>query len=152
MRPSAADVSRSTLSQFVALLVCGVLLSCSNVKANDFTGNWAMTDQSRRYLAADLRNTSPTITLNSDGTFAAVDLPKQRRFDSDIADVAISGRGRWSILRLGGRDSVQLSFEDNSGHQLFISDWTLNGPWSPTTLYYHIGDPDSVRRIQFARA
>jgi len=138
----------------VALVLCGILSSCNSVKANDLVGSWAVTEQSRKYIAVELTSVSPRITLNSDGTFIAVDLPRERRIGSQsppFADVVISGRGTWKILALGGNDRVSLRFEDNSGGEFFISDWAMNGPWSSTTLYYFVGDPDEVRRIEFAR-
>ena len=47
---------------------------------------------------------------------------------------------------------MQLNFqEEGYGDKLFISDWSTDGPGSPTKLYKFDGDPDAGRRIVFTR-
>ena len=158
-RPLAVAISGRRLVQLALLLLPGVLSSCTSVKDDDLVGTWTMTGDSRRFLPAELLNVSPQFTLNPDGTFTAVDLLEfdlhddgSRRVGSVTwVNVARSGRGTWSIQPMNGRDQVFLRFEGSIGAQLSISDWSLNGPGSPTTLYYFRGDPDSVQRIQFTR-
>jgi len=128
-----------------------ILSSCSSVTTNDLVGTWAMSEQSRSYLGAEVRVASPTLTLNSDATFTVVDLPALRELSSASADISRSGRGRWSILQTSNHERLELFFDQGPGDELFISDWSSDGPWSSTTLYYFIGDPDSGRRIQFVR-
>ena len=113
------------------------------------------------WLPDELRNVSPQFTLNSDGSFTAVDLPEFRLVDDGSrrvgsvtwVNVARSGRGTWSILALDGHDKVSLRFEEKETFdaQFSISDWVSDGPGSPTTLYYFRGDPDSGQRIHFTR-
>ncbi len=159
MKPPTAAVSGPRLVQLALLVLCGVLSSCSSVKADDLVGTWTMTEESRRFLPAELLNVSPQLSLDSDGTFVAVDLPEFRLVDDGSrrvgsltwVNVARSGRGTWSIQPTNGRDQVSLRFDGSIGAQLSISDWSVDGPGSPTTLYYFRGDPDSVQRIRFTR-
>ena len=147
--------------QLAILVLAGVVSSCSSVKAGDLRGDWTMTEQSRKWLPDELRNVSPQFTLNSDGSFTAVDLPEFRLVDDGSrrvgsvtwVNVARSGRGTWSILTVDGHDKVSLRFEEKETFdaQFSISDWVSDGPGSPTTLYYFRGDPDSGQRIHFTR-
>jgi len=135
----------------VIALVAVVLSHCSSVSTNDLVGTWVTSEQSRRYLGAEVRVASPALTLNSDATFTVVDLPAPRELSFASADITRSGRGRWSILQTSNHERLELFFDQGPGGELFISDWSSDGPWSSTTLYYFIGDPDSGRRIQFVR-
>jgi len=161
MKPLASSVSARGPFHLAILLLAGVLSSCSSVKAGDLLGDWTMTEQSRKWLPAELGDVSPRFTLNSDGTFMAVDLPEFRLVDDGSrrvgsvtwVNVARSGRGTWSILTLDGHEQVFLRFEEKETFdaQFSISDWVSDGPGSPTTLYYFRGDPDSGERIHFTR-
>jgi hypothetical protein len=89
---------------------------------------------------------SPRLTLTSGGTFTAVEYPR-----SGLRGAAwgtYSGRGTWTTQPNQGAGDVRLSFDDDIGGQL----WVSNFPGSPTTLYFSVGDPDLGHRIQFTRA
>jgi hypothetical protein len=149
-RLSAAVPGR--LVQLAVLVLSAALLNCTSVKADDLVGSWTMTEASRQYLPAELGTVTPRLTLNSDGTFTTVEFPGARRIGSTWVVGALSARGTWSILPTDGRDRVELHFvEEGYGDQLFISDWSTDGPGSPTMLYKFDGDPDAVRRILFTR-
>jgi hypothetical protein len=92
----------------------------------------------------------PQLTLNADSTFAALDLPYESS-GADLATITRSGHGTWSIRVQEGAAPVRLTFDGGFGAELSISDFWSDGPGSPTTLYYFIGDPDFGRRIQLTR-
>ncbi len=141
-----------TLAHLGILLSLSAIVGCNGVKANDLVGTWTMTESSRQYLPAELQTVSPTLTLNSDGTFTTVAFPGRRQAGSTFVPVARSTRGVWTVAPTDGSNRVQLTFTDEpSGGQLLISDWASDGPVSPTRLYYFEGDPDSGRRIVFMR-
>ena len=140
------------LLQLTVLVMLGAITACNSVKADDLVGIWTMTETSRGYLPAEIRSVMPRLTLNSDGTFTAVEFPGQRRIGSVWVPVARSGLGRWAVRPTDGSDRVVLTFnEEGFGDQLFVSDWTTDGPGSPTRLYVFDGDPDAGRRIMFTR-
>jgi hypothetical protein len=127
------------------LLLCGVV-SCNGVNPDDILGTWSMTESSRRYLPTEVGNLAPSLTLSPGGTFTAVEYP--RPGIRGAAWAAYSGRGTWSTQKFAaGAGDVYLRFDDNVGDQLWIS----NFPFSPTLLYFSVGDPDSGHRIQFTR-
>jgi hypothetical protein len=135
----------------LVVLSLSAIAGCNSIKADDLVGTWTMTESSRAFLPVQLRTAAPKLTLNSDGTFSAVDFPGGRQAKSTFA-AALSARGVWTVAPVNGSDRVQLRFQDDdSGQQLFISDWASDGPGSPIKLYYFDGDPDSGRRIVFVR-
>jgi len=140
------------LVHLALFLSAGAIVGWSGVRAADLVGTWTMTEPSRQYLPAELRTAVPKLTLYSDGTFTAVDLPGTRQVGSTLVPVARSARGVWTVAPTDGTNRVQLRFqEEDYGQQLFISDWASDGPGSATKLYYFDGDPDSGRRILFTR-
>ena len=142
----------SRLVHLMILLSLSAIAGCNSVKANDLVGTWTMTESSRQYLPAELRAAAPKLTLNSDGTFTAVDLPGGRLVGSAVVPVTRSAPGVWTVAPTDGSNRVQLRFQqEDYGEQLFISDWASDGPGSPTKLYYFDGDPDLGRRIVFTR-
>jgi hypothetical protein len=104
-----------------------------------------MTEASRRNLPAEVENLAPRLTINSGGTFTAVEYP--RPGIRGAAWAAYSGSGTWSIQKLAGAGDIYLRFDDNFGGQLWMSSF----PGSATLLFFSVGDPDSGHRIQFTR-
>ena len=146
-RRSLGDVRShaSRLGQVAGLLLLCSTIGCTSVKPDDLVGSWSMTESSRRYLPSEVSRVAPRLTLNSGGTFSAVEYPRSGLRETWTA---FSGRGTWTFQRPAGSEDVYLAFDDDFGNQLWIS----NFPGSPTTLYFSVGDPDSGRRIQFTRA
>ena|SRR5436309_387355 len=152
MRSPPAGVSPK-VTQLAVMVLSIAIFGCNSVKAEDLVGSWTMDEASRQYLPAELRSVAPRLTLNANGTFSALEFPGERHVASASVAVARSARGTWSILPIEGeRDRVQLNFqEEGYGDKLFISDWSTDGPGSPTKLYKFDGDPDAGRRIVFTR-
>jgi hypothetical protein len=65
---------------------------CIGPKPDDLVGTWTMKAESRRYLPAEVRNLAPRLTLNSDGTFTAVDLPEREIFGPGVVVMAGDGK------------------------------------------------------------
>ena len=103
-----------------------------------------MTEASRGNLPAEVGNVAPRLTINSAGTFTAVEYPRPGL--RGAAWAAYSGGGTWRIQELKGAGDIYLRFDDDVGGQL----WLSNFP-GPTSLYFSVGDPDSGHRIQFTR-
>ena len=109
MKPASSLSARRPV-RLAILVLAGVLFSCTSVKSGDLLGDWTMTEQSRKWLPAEIRDVSPRFTLNSDGSFTAVDLPEfHLHLDGDARtgkmtwiNSARSGRGTWRILTLDG--------------------------------------------------
>jgi len=100
-----------------------------------------MKEESRQYLPADVRNLNPRVTLNSDGTFTAVDLPQPQIGGPGV--VVMAGGGKWRI----DSDRVQLNFQEGFGFGLFWSSF----PGSPIELHYSLTDPDLVEWFRFTK-
>ncbi len=100
-----------------------------------------MKEESRQYLPADVRNLNPRVTLNSDGTFTAVDLPQPQIGGPGV--VVMAGGGKWRI----DSDRVQLNFQEGFGFGLFWSSF----PGSPIELHYILTDPDLVEWFRFTK-
>jgi hypothetical protein len=81
------------------------------------------------------------VTLNSDGTFSAVDLPEREIFGPGV--VVMAGDGKWRI----DSDRVQLNFQEGIGDGLFWSSFL----GSPIELHYSLTDPDLVEWIRFTK-
>lgn len=107
-----------------------------------------MTDDSRANLPQELREVAPRLTLTAEGTFTVVDLPEFTFRGTAWVFVAQSGRGTWTVRTQGGRDLVELTFETGFASTLDIS----SSLGSPTKLQTYLGDPDSGRRIEFAKS
>jgi hypothetical protein len=136
---------RPVVLRVLYLLVASITVSCSGVNSQDLLGTWTMTDGSRQFLPAELKGVVPRLTLSSDGTFSAVDLPGA--FHGSFAVVANSGQGTWKIATVDGREQMQISFSEGGGTQLQISHF----PGPQTTLNYFISDPDAGQRVELTR-
>jgi hypothetical protein len=127
------------------VVVASITVTCGGINSQDLLGTWGMTDGSRQFLPTDLRVVVPRLTLSSDGTFSAVDLPGA--FRGSFAVVANSGRGTWKLATVDGQEKVQISFSEGGGTQLEISHF----PGAQTTLSYFISGPDAGKRVELTR-
>ncbi len=129
----------------LGVLVASITISCNSVNSQDLLGTWTVTNASRQFLPAELKGGVSYLTLSSDGTFDAVDMPGA--FHGSFAVVVNSGRGTWKVATVDGREKVQISFSEGGGTQLEISHF----PGSQSTLSYFISDPDAGKRVELTR-
>jgi hypothetical protein len=146
MRSVGPHVGRRVVP--LTLLTMLLTFGCGRVTQADLVGNWALTEESRKHLPADVRTMTASLNLVSDGTFTAVELPSMRVESSGVVVFTQSGRGTWKILTLGGTDKVLLIFADNTGAEFEISTFLESEP----KLYYFLTDPDLGQRLELVRS
>jgi hypothetical protein len=137
--------NRSYLLISAVAIVVG-LVACAEPKATDMVGTWNLTNDSRRYLPADMTSLSPRLVLGADGRLSATDLPGMFHGSLDVVE-RYSGTGSWSVIRKDGRQKLQLNFDGAYGTQFDIAN--DGGAWK---LHDFLGDPDEHRRLEYAKA
>jgi hypothetical protein len=134
----------------VGFLVFLGILGCKNVQPSDLAGTWAIKDESRRSLPAELQNVSAKIVLNTDGTFVASDMPGLFYFPGRHAAQLESGSGAWRLVSRDGKQQVQLNFQAIVGWKDALPYGTQLDV-SSGSLFYFLGDADEGRRVAFEK-
>lgn len=139
----------------VAMLFLGAV-ACESVKPNELQGTWLLRDSSRQMLPSELRKAQAKISLNSDGTFSASDMPGLFFVPNIHATRLESGNGVWKLVSREGEQQIQLDFQKIAdwketelpyGTQLDVSkEW-----WSAVEIFYFLGDADEGQRISFEK-
>jgi hypothetical protein len=136
------------------LIVIG-MMACKDVQPGNLNGTWVMNDASRRILPDDLRQASPKLVLDPNGSFTVTEMPGLFYFPKRRPARLETGSGVWRLEVQEGRQMIQLNFHS-------IADWKqtdlpfgtqLNATkrWSTIVLYYYLGDPDSGRMIELEK-
>jgi hypothetical protein len=118
---------------------------------------WVVSAESRqRFLSAAQQKASAKIVLDANGSFVASEVPEDLLYGSPEAGAGfVTGSGVWKLLSREGRQQVQLEFRvitvGQRGNVPYGAQLDVSGGWSPKGLSYFQGDPDQVRRIEFAR-
>lgn len=144
----------------VVLLLCFALVGCSNATHSELTGTWVITHLSRQlFLPASQRNAAGVITLESNGTFHASQLPGDLLYEPPARQL-VSGSGIWKLISSEGTQELLLDFNTITGGQEGDSPYvpygtTLSiskGLRGAVSLYYFQGgDADQGRRITFRK-
>lgn len=95
---------------FLGLLALFGALGCSRVTKEDLIGTWQMRPTDRALLPQAIQGATATLTLNSDGTFSALELPLL--FCGAVMTdppISTSGSGTWKTALLDGEE-VELRF------------------------------------------
>ena len=127
---------------------------CRKTQASELTGTWVLNSGSRGRIPTPLRQCSPRVILNPDGTFQAFELPGY--FSTDELPAKLdSGKGTWTLRNMEGGEVIQLNFDSITsgstelpvpyGNQLWIS------RWPSVSLDYSVGGPDTGLRMEFER-
>ncbi|HWR13873.1 MAG TPA: hypothetical protein VN577_03535 [Terriglobales bacterium] len=141
----------------LALLALVGVLGCNraNIAAGDLAGTWVMKQGSREVLPSPLKNASPRILLQKDGTFIASEMPGLLYGDQRGANLD-AGTGTWKLVSREGRQEIQVNFYSITagstqlpvpyGTQIMVSK-----PWSTVNMEYYIGDQDQGVRIELEK-
>jgi hypothetical protein len=142
----------------VAVLCCLALLGCAVVKSSDLTGAWIVCDESRHgFLSAAQQKRAAQITLETNGTFVATEIPEDLLYGPPApADGIVTGNGTWKLMPRDGSQQVQLDFEavtvGQRGEIPYGTQLRVSGGWLSVSLYYSQGgDADQGRKIEFER-
>ena len=137
---------------FASLPIIGC--KTNTVTKEELVGMWQMKAGDR--VAARITGSIPSLSLRSNGTFAATSLPFDLvREDALQPDQSVSGSGTWSIEQTDDNTArVQLNLwtvHTNAGRGLpsYGTQLFLEGSGSSIRLYYSQGDPDEKQRIHF---
>lgn len=127
----------------------------SNVTVGDLTGTWVMKRESRQVLPTPLKNASPRIVLQKDGTFIASEMPGLLYGDQRGANLD-AGTGTWKLVWREGRQEIQVNFDSITGGstQLPVPYGTqimVSKLWSAVNMEYYIGDQDQGVRIELQK-
>jgi hypothetical protein len=135
VNPSAARVP------FVLLLLFA--FACEReIAVSDLPGIWTLTRDSRERLPAELRAGAGSLVLDSNGTFAAREIPGEI---FDQGPRVITGTGRWLMNRRGLRLDLLVVANTHPSNVPFSTHFRASG----TTLRYFLGDPDDFNTIEF---
>jgi len=145
----------------IATGTCLLLAGCAaTLTSDEVAGTWVLADSSRKYLPAEIRDSSPRICLRADGTFEVFELPvliaaAHADGSQDAVIQQISASGSWQMDGPGGEERILLVF------RTFVSGPWTEGPrgfemftsrqFGVEYIYYYHGDPDSEPRINFVR-
>ncbi len=137
------------------LLICiAFLASCSKVKSTELVGTWTVSTSSRDVVPVALQKGVGKLSLASDGTFVASELPALFYMPEVMSARLESGSGEWKLVSREGKQQVQLDFErinNWSGNLPFGTQLEISRGLSTVTLYYSIGDPDAGRNVKFEK-
>lgn len=133
----------ATRVPFVLLLLFAA--ACEReLEVADLPGIWTLTRDSRERLSAELRAGAGSLVFDSNGTFAATEIP------GDIfaqGPRVITGTGRWLMSKRGLRLDLLVLANAHPSNVPYSTHFDVSG----TTLRYFLGDPDDFNTIEFQR-
>jgi hypothetical protein len=154
------QILRHILKSFLIAIPLIVGISGCNkpkIMESDLTGIWVLRNTSKESLPTELKESSPRIVLNADGSFIATDLPEElpRVPPSDMQLHARldSGTGVWKLGFWQSQQQLQLVF-----HAFTAGPDKVQVPFgmllkieSKTSIFYYLSDPDLGVVIRFER-
>lgn len=150
----------SVTSLGLALLLCLGTLGCESATRTDVTGTWTVTAESRQtFLPVSERSAAATITLESNGTFHASQLPGELLYEPPARQL-VTGSGTWKLISSKGTQEIMLNFNaitaGQEGQPPYVPYSTAlsvsKGLRGAVRLYYFQGgDADQGRRISFRK-
>jgi len=115
---------------------------------SDLTGEYALTDASRRLYVDGLRGVTPLLTLRADGDFEAIGVPAEL-FGGKPSDGILFAHGTWR-LETSGKVHVTVSTLDGERFD-YGRQFTVRGSRSRSVLRAYRGDPDQMETIDFEK-
>lgn len=142
----------------VLLLSWIVVIGCSSelITTEDLAGKWVLSSESRRRLPEQPSQASAELLLHRDGTFQAIHVPADMLYLEQSAPVgAVSGNGRWKLLRESGRQMLSLQFleiqrvrRSDIPYAVSLHVARRRGAFR---IYYFRDDPDEGNLISFSK-
>ena len=126
------------------------------VSTKDVVGTWTVTSDSRQRLPRSIRSAAATITLDSNGTFVASEIPNELLYGPpDAGQATVTGNGTWHLSFTGSKQQIQLNFQTITTGQKsslpYGTQLNVTGRQASLKLFYFQGDPDQAKRIEFDR-
>lgn len=148
---------KCSLLTVVIFLVSG-LAGCNNTQVinSDLVGEWRLTESSRLRLPASMQKASAKMTINEDGSFAVLEIPRTLLyFSTDDHHSFVTGSGRWKLGSQGEAQQLKLEFLTiegaKKGETPFETNMFVSGEGANIFLFYFQGDPDEGIRIKFEK-
>ena len=135
----------------VLCLFAAAACNHSSPTGRDLAATWTIAEESWSLLSSEYRAEKVSLSLRSDGTFDAVDLPGELLYiEKPARDSVVSGSGRWELKR----EELTLDFTEtnHAPRSTYRTSMLVEGDQQNPLLYYYSGDPDEGRRIYFVRA
>ena len=141
-------LSRSVVS-VAMLLLCGCVFRPVD---SDMTGNWVLTNRSRRHFVSRLEGLTPTLRLQSNGRFEAVDFPiEMTSFARKPDSGTVSAQGTWRLVAGFFDADVRLVLQSVDGRSAeFGQRLFIHGTRSGSILRY-FRDIDAAIMLEFEK-
>lgn len=140
---------KSALAIFAVVMVL-ITSGCRSVRSDELVGNWCVSSESKRILPEVLQKGSGVLSLKSDGSFEASDLPGLLYFPPGPLPVN-SGTGTWKLVTRDGKAKIQLDFANANGLTKASTTFVDVSQGSNTALTYYLGDPDKEQRVELMK-
>lgn len=151
------------IPQAASILLLVLCLGCAGVSSQELVGEWEMREESVSLMLPALVGDRPSLTLRSDGTFSATNLPSEiGRGENPVT------HGKWKLEGPGNESGrlaaalwqgglqLQLDFKrrELSGAEVRFSsrEFMAHSYRGEPVIFYFRGDPDEGRRVEYLRA